>query len=945
MAIEALNIVQLLERAASSNAGISTYAPGNALSRYDRTTYHDFLQKARIRAETVRHIKGISKDSVVLLHFDKHSDHFDWFWAVTIAGFIPAISTPFVNDLDQRKKHLIHLFNMLDDPIILTTAALTSEFLDLEQLRIRKTDSLVETKEQINGHVDGTANGWISSYPTGVTNGDLDQRKDIAVLMLTSGSTGNAKAVCLSHRQIIESVQGKSRHFGLSSNDKFLNWIGMDHVANLVEMHLHATYLCAEQVHVQASDLLVEPLAFLRLIDKHRISCAFSPNFFMALLKRALSGPNTRATDISFDLSSLRVLMCGGEANVVSNLVELHEFFLQFGVAHEVFRPGFGMTETCAGSTYGSDCPSYDVKMDLEYSSVGTCIPGMKMRITKDEGPQKSVNREAEVGEIGHLQVSGPIVTKGYYNNPAATEDAFTLDGWFITGDKGFIDAHGKLNLTGRSKETIIVNGVNFLPHELETAIEESSIPGATPSYTVVFPYRPKASQTEELCIVYLPTYDLDDARMRVETSEAISRVSMLFASIRPYRIIPLTKALLPKSTLGKLSRAKIRTAFENGAFRAMEEANDKAIKSYRVSENEMPSTETEKKIAAVLCEMFDLSPDVAWIGSSLFDFGITSIDLIAFKMRVEKKLALGYDIPVLMMMKNPTIKGMAEALEILAQGPRPYTPVVMLQTKGTKTPLWFVHPGNGEVLAFIGLTKYFADRPLYALRARGLEKGEECFHSLAEATETYYKYMKETQPVGPYAILGWSQGGFLAYDVAKRLEAQGDQVVLCGNLDMPPDLRSFRHLSDMDIIVEASYLNNLISKEHAREHTDIINRLTYDEALRFILDLVPLTRREELGLDLPKWTRWMKVMYSLYLQTREHAASGTVNSLDVFYAAESGFLRQDLWVEDVKRWGACSRLPVALHECPGAHHTMLSGDNLVGFQRTLKKVLKEKNI
>lgn len=94
-------------------------------------TYRDFLEKARINALWVRHIKGISKTSIVLLHFDKPSDHFDEFRAVTIKDFTPAISTPLVNDLDQRRKHLAHLFALFQDPMILTTNALTSELLDL----------------------------------------------------------------------------------------------------------------------------------------------------------------------------------------------------------------------------------------------------------------------------------------------------------------------------------------------------------------------------------------------------------------------------------------------------------------------------------------------------------------------------------------------------------------------------------------------------------------------------------------------------------------------------------------------------------------------------------------------------------------------------------------------------------------------------------------------
>ena len=688
---EPTKIVHILERAASTNAGVSIYAPGNAASQCHLTTYHDFLNKARINAQTVRHMKGISKDSIVLLHFDKHSDHFDWFWAVTIAGFTPAISTPFVNDPDQRRKHLIHLFELFRDPIILTTAALESEFFNLEQLRIRTVESMVQTNKQVNEFVSETmwkaATGCVDGHLNGLLSSGQHSRDDLAILMLTSGSTGNAKAVCLRHNQIIQAIKGKSQHLKLSADDRFLNWIGMDHVANIVEMHLGAMYLCAEQVHVQASDLLIDPLKLLGLVEKHRISYAFSPNFFLASLTRALSGIDTGSKNTHFDLSCLRTLVCGGEAGVVSTFVALCDLLDQFGVARGFLRPGFGMTETCAGSIFGRDCPSYDVERGLEYAAIGSCIPGMRMRITKDEGFQKLVRRDADVNEVGHLQILGPVVFKEYFNNLAATQEAFTQDGWFITGDKGYLDNQGKLNLTGRAKETIIINGVNLFLHDLEIAIEGTSVSGVMLSYTVVFLHRSKYSQTEELCVVYLPTFDPNDVKARIETSEAITNVSVMFASSRPRHIIPLTAALLPKSSLGKLSRVKIRAAFDSGAYRAMEEDN-KAIKSYRESTRELPSGGTEEIISAVFCTMFNLAPDEVWAGTSLFDFGITSIDLIAFKQRLQDKFALGIDIPILTVMQNPTVRGLAEALKILINGSQPYDPVVTLQTRGTKTPL-----------------------------------------------------------------------------------------------------------------------------------------------------------------------------------------------------------------------------------------------------------------
>lgn len=101
-----------------------------------------------------------------------------------------------------------------------------------------------------------------------------------------------------------------------------------------------------------------------------------------------------------------------------------------------------------------------------------------------------------------------------------------------------------------------------------------------------------------------------------------------------------------------------------------------------------MPTTEIEEMISTVFCEMFDLPPSMVWVGTSLFDYGITSVDLIAFKRRVQNKAALGIEIPVVMIMANPTIRGMAEALNSILKGPQPYNPVVPLRNQGDRTPM-----------------------------------------------------------------------------------------------------------------------------------------------------------------------------------------------------------------------------------------------------------------
>ncbi|PIG84047.1 AMP dependent CoA ligase [Aspergillus arachidicola] len=142
------------------------------------------------------------------------------------------------------------------------------------------------------------------------------------------------------------------------------------------------------------------------------------------------------------------------------------------------------MTETCAGSILNTKCLTHDKERNLEFTSVGACLPDIKMRIT--DGSNSEI---VPADVVGNLEISGPVVFKGYSNNPTATEESFSSDGWFKTGDKGSIDEIGYLTLQGRAKEVLVINSVKYNPHEIETALDESKIPGLTPSFDCCFSY------------------------------------------------------------------------------------------------------------------------------------------------------------------------------------------------------------------------------------------------------------------------------------------------------------------------------------------------------------------------------------------------------------------------------------------------------------------------
>ncbi|KAI7400587.1 hypothetical protein KC336_g14824 [Hortaea werneckii] len=922
------NLFYLLERAANSTSGKQLlFYDSDKLEHYSRAlSYHDLLQNAREDAKEVRRLYLATPSSVILLHFDNHFDNIRWLWATVVAGLLPALSTPMSNDLESRKRHLTHLQHMLDRPIILTTKSLQSDFDAVGDLNVKTLEAhgYLGSDEIYNDFsstkLPNEASDFFDTQNRSlVLHGAHKRPEDAAVLMLTSGSSGNAKAVVLRHRQILCAIEAKSQFHGTAQEDVFLNWINLDHVANLTEVHLHAMSLAAGQIHIQASSLLSQPRTFFDLVDRHRVSYTFAPNFFLASLKRALES-RQESSNRKWDLSCLRACISGGEANVTDTVKAFSNLVIPYKATLDVVRPGFGMTETCAGSIYNNHCPQNDIDSRREFCSLGSCIPGMKMRVKLDDGTMASPN------QVGSLELSGSMVFSEYRNNPVATKESFTDDGWFVTGDLAFLDDKGHLVLAGRSKETVIVNGVKYFPHELETAIEEADIPGLLPSYTAVFAHRPKGSDTEVFVIVFSPSYDSSDIETRVAAFDQITKAAVLQTGARPFAIIPLLKSLLPKSTIGKLSRPKLREAFESGAYASIHAENEKLIRAYRAKRIKMPSDEVEKVILGCFVSLFNVPCEEAALKASLFDWGVSSIEIIRLRNSIQKELKLTQEIPVITIISNPTIESLAKAVRDL-QKRRDYNPIVTLQARGFKTPIFVVHPGVGEVLVFLNLAKYITDRPLHAIRARGFD-GEPYFKDILEVVDTYYDAIQKTQPKGPYALAGYSYGSMLAFEISKKLEANGEKVGFMGCFNLPPHIKfRMRQLDFVEVLLNLSYFLDLISEDYAHDISPAMHNLTNDHVLDFIISKASPTRMTEMALTKVKLYRWAELAFAMQRIAQDYDPSGSIDNMDVFYAIPLSAVAKSKrdWMENhLSKWQHFVRRDVRYTEVDGTHYTMV---------------------
>jgi acyl-CoA synthetase (AMP-forming)/AMP-acid ligase II len=256
---------------------------------------------------------------------------------------------------------------------------------------------------------------------------------------------------------------------------------------------------------------------------------------------------------------------------------------------------------------------------------LGRPIRGCEIRIV-DLEDGKTVRAD---GENGELQVRGPMVFVRYYNNTEATTSSFVEGGWYRTGDVGVIE-NGVMRLSGRIKDTIIVHGVSHGIPELETYLQ--TVEGVTHSFLVVAPYRTAGQETEGFIIFYSPTFNLngEDSSLKLSaTHRALRDTSVKMITLPPQLIIPIPISQMEKTTLGKLSRARLISHFKQGELAKHIIRAEELLREARSASFITPSTETERALAKIYAGIFNLAEGNISASDNFFELGGTSIDVI----------------------------------------------------------------------------------------------------------------------------------------------------------------------------------------------------------------------------------------------------------------------------------------------------------------------------
>ncbi|MEU2084748.1 SDR family NAD(P)-dependent oxidoreductase [Streptomyces albus] len=523
-------------------------------------TYAELLAEAE-RVLSGFRAAGLRPGDAALFVFDDNRGYLTAFWACVLGGFVPtpvAVATTYTAENEANRK-LRGAWQLLGRPVLVTDAATAGALAGVRQLWDEPGVRILTVEELADRPAD---HDWFPATP------------DSPVLnLLTSGSTGVPKCVQHTNASVVARSFAVAEHCGLTGDDVSLIWMPFDHVT-VAFYNVRDVFLRCLHVNAKISHFLSDPLLWFDWADRYRATNTWAPNFAMALV-------NERAAEIagrSWDLSCLREITNGGEPVVAATSHRFLELLAPHGLPTDAMVPAWGMSETCSGVTYSrqsrTDRTAGTVAVDpaslggtireldpadegaVVLSRVGRPIPGVRVRVVDEDG---GVLPE---GRMGELRITGRTLMAGYFGNEEANREAFDEDGWFRTGDLAFVRG-GEVVIAGRRKDQIIVRGINYMAHELESVVER--VGNVRVTFSAATGIREPGAGTDQLVVFHVPvSWDPD---VLARTREEVRAVLVREAGVAPDLVVPVTEAEFPKTANGKIQRSALVTAYREGAF------------------------------------------------------------------------------------------------------------------------------------------------------------------------------------------------------------------------------------------------------------------------------------------------------------------------------------------------------------------------------------------
>jgi acyl-CoA synthetase (AMP-forming)/AMP-acid ligase II len=609
-------------------------APGGGIHYHDSehelrsSSFSQLYQRALGILYHLQRLGARPGDHLILL-LTGNEPFIDAFWAAVLGGVIPVPVAPGISDEHRHK--LLRIAAKLGKPFIYTEQRLLERVGTIAAGSGSAGQATFEALKSraflVDALEDVARPGKL--YRAGPS--------DTAFIQFSSGSTSEPKGVVLTHANLLANIRAVGMAAGLNADTVTLSWMPLTHDMGLIGFHL-CVLGHAGNAHLMPTDLFVRrPLLWLQLASRVRATMLCSPNFGYRHYLKVLG---TRGVE-ELDLSSVKLIYNGAEPISVELMEEFLSRLGTAGLARTAMFPVYGLAEASLAVSFPlpgapaqvlslnrhqlnvAERPQTDgvsARDALRLVGVGRAVPYCELRLTDDQ------DQPLSDGRVGHIQIRGDNVTKGYFEDRELNRASFSADGWLRTGDLGLIH-RAQLYITGRHKEILFVNGQNYYPHDLERMLE--SIEGLELGKVVVAGVRPPDAQEDELLVFVLHRSGISEF---IPLAREVARRIAENAGLSVSAVIPVKR--IPKTTSGKIQRHALEAEYLSGAFSA--ELADIGTLQAVASTPASSGSEIERGLRDI-CEQ-ELEGRNIDRDESLFDIGASSIKLLSIHQRLEQE-------------------------------------------------------------------------------------------------------------------------------------------------------------------------------------------------------------------------------------------------------------------------------------------------------------------
>ncbi|MFM0642761.1 non-ribosomal peptide synthetase [Paraburkholderia bryophila] len=503
------------------------------------------------------------------------------------------------------------------------------------------------------------------------------QAEALAFLQYTSGSTSEPKGVMVSHANI--AANEHAIHAGMSidaTRDVMLSWLPLYHDMGLIGGLMLPLYFGFELVLLDPQHFLEQPARWLRAISRYRATVSGGPNFAYQLCA-------DRVRDKQFDgldLSCWRVAFCGAEPIQAATLDAFARKASSAGLREGALYPCYGLAEAtlfASGGVAGEGAlaPLFEVnalaqgagrKAESEDRAAtplvdcGRSTPDHSLRIV-----DPATGELLQDGRVGEIHLGGPSIAQGYWNKPAASAATFVPDAvdgtrWLRTGDLGFVN-NGRLFVTGRVKDLIILRGRNVYPQDIERALAQ--VDGLRSGRIAAFAVR-DANGAEAIGVAaeLARAAQRDGAEQTV--IDAIRRAVAAAIGEPVGAVLLLEAGALPRTSSGKLRRAACATGFADGSLacvtRYVHDANaELESHAQHTAATPFEGDALEERIAA----LWHALPSLRHVQRDDDFFASGGQSIVAGQLAAAINARFDTALPIAFVFEHPTIAAQAAAL------------------------------------------------------------------------------------------------------------------------------------------------------------------------------------------------------------------------------------------------------------------------------------------